>query len=150
MKSSVFWGYKAKGTYSIKMTVDFQRTTRCFIPEDRTVHNHNFENLRSYKIIISLLCMKVQSGAIYFCVCMTTLYHVYLETVFLKSLPCISEWVRFRVYCKKKFTFQRNIMCSRIYWILSVTGSLPSSMSLVFPRLRVLLEDLLMASLLFS
>jgi hypothetical protein len=31
--------------------VDFQRTTRRYIPEDRTVHNHRIENLISYKDI---------------------------------------------------------------------------------------------------
>jgi hypothetical protein len=29
-------------------SVDFQRTTRRYIPEDRTVHNHPCENLKSY------------------------------------------------------------------------------------------------------
>jgi hypothetical protein len=32
-------------------SVDFQRTTRRYIPEDRTLHNHRCENLRAYNEI---------------------------------------------------------------------------------------------------
>jgi hypothetical protein len=28
--------------------VDYQRTTQRYIPEDRTLHNHRCENLKSY------------------------------------------------------------------------------------------------------
>jgi hypothetical protein len=31
-----------------EMSVDFQRTTECYIPEDRTLNNHSYENVRSY------------------------------------------------------------------------------------------------------
>jgi hypothetical protein len=31
-----------------EMSEDFQRTNRCYIPEDRTLHNHLRENLKSY------------------------------------------------------------------------------------------------------
>jgi hypothetical protein len=34
---------------SSETTVDTQRTTRRYIPEDGTLHNHRCENLRSYK-----------------------------------------------------------------------------------------------------
>jgi hypothetical protein len=37
-------------TYSSETSVDFQWTTRCYIPEDRTLHNHRYENLISYII----------------------------------------------------------------------------------------------------
>jgi hypothetical protein len=37
-------------TYSSETLVDFQRTTLCYIPEDRAVHNHCCENLKSYKL----------------------------------------------------------------------------------------------------
>jgi hypothetical protein len=30
------------------MSGDFQRTTWCYIPEDRTLHNHRCEHLKSY------------------------------------------------------------------------------------------------------
>jgi hypothetical protein len=33
------------------MSTDFQRTTRRYIPEDRTLHNHRYENLKSYIIL---------------------------------------------------------------------------------------------------
>jgi hypothetical protein len=42
-----------EGTFSSETSVDFQRTTRRYITEDRTLHNHRFENLKSY--IIALL-----------------------------------------------------------------------------------------------
>jgi hypothetical protein len=31
-----------------KRRLNFKRTTRCYIPDDRTLHNHRCENLRSY------------------------------------------------------------------------------------------------------
>jgi hypothetical protein len=31
-----------------KTSVDFHRTTRRYIPEDRTLHNHRYKNLKSY------------------------------------------------------------------------------------------------------
>jgi hypothetical protein len=39
-------------TRSSETSVDFQRTTRRYIPEDRTHHNHHRENLKSYSIFI--------------------------------------------------------------------------------------------------
>jgi hypothetical protein len=33
--------------YSSEMSVDFQRTTLHYIPEDRALHNHRPENFRS-------------------------------------------------------------------------------------------------------
>jgi hypothetical protein len=38
---------------SSETTVEFQRTTRRYIPEDSTLHNHRCENLKSniYKFI---------------------------------------------------------------------------------------------------
>jgi hypothetical protein len=40
---------KMEATCSSEMSVAFQRTTRRYIPEDRTLHNHRCENLKSYK-----------------------------------------------------------------------------------------------------
>jgi hypothetical protein len=37
--------------YSSEMSVEFQRTTRRYIPEARTLHNHHCENLEFYKDI---------------------------------------------------------------------------------------------------
>jgi hypothetical protein len=33
---------------SFETLVDFQRTTWYYIPEDSTLHNHRYENLKSY------------------------------------------------------------------------------------------------------
>jgi hypothetical protein len=37
--------------YSSETSVDFQRTTRRYIPEDDTLHNHRYENLKSDTVI---------------------------------------------------------------------------------------------------
>jgi hypothetical protein len=37
-----------EATYSYETTVDFQRPTRRYIPEDRTLDDHRCENLKSY------------------------------------------------------------------------------------------------------
>jgi hypothetical protein len=34
--------------YSTETSVDFQRATRRYIPEDRTIRNHRCENLKSH------------------------------------------------------------------------------------------------------
>jgi hypothetical protein len=39
---------KVEATCSSKTSVDFQRTTWHYIPQDRTLHNHHYENLKSY------------------------------------------------------------------------------------------------------
>jgi hypothetical protein len=44
--------------------VDFQRTTRSYIPEDRALYNHRYENLKSYtmlKLMLNLESVEVQS-----------------------------------------------------------------------------------------
>jgi hypothetical protein len=40
-------------TYSSETSVDFRRITRRYIPEDRAVHNHRYENLNSYKAYLT-------------------------------------------------------------------------------------------------
>jgi hypothetical protein len=39
---------KTEATCSSETSVDFQRTTQCYIAEDRTLHTHRCENLKSY------------------------------------------------------------------------------------------------------
>jgi hypothetical protein len=39
---------RASSTCSSETSVDFQRVTRRYIPQDRTLHNHRCENLESY------------------------------------------------------------------------------------------------------
>jgi hypothetical protein len=48
---------KIKATCSSETSVDFERTTRGYITEYNTLHNHRFENLKSYiaKYLFSLL-----------------------------------------------------------------------------------------------
>jgi hypothetical protein len=43
-----------EATCSSETTVDFQRTTRNYIPEDRILHNHRCEDLKSYLLFFLL------------------------------------------------------------------------------------------------
>jgi hypothetical protein len=36
--------------FSSDTSVDFQRTTRSYIPEGGTLHNHRYENLKPYTV----------------------------------------------------------------------------------------------------
>jgi hypothetical protein len=45
----IFSILKMDAIYSSEMSVDTQRTTRRYIPEDGTLHNHRCENLKSYQ-----------------------------------------------------------------------------------------------------
>jgi hypothetical protein len=51
--SAYFSTLKMEAIYSSETSVDFQRTTRRYIPEDSTLHNHRSENLKSYIILIN-------------------------------------------------------------------------------------------------
>jgi hypothetical protein len=46
---------KMEAICSSEMSVNFQRTTRRYIPEDSTLHNHCCENLKSYRGILYCL-----------------------------------------------------------------------------------------------
>jgi hypothetical protein len=48
-----YWTLKMVVIYSSEMLVDFQWTTRRYIPEDNILHNHRCENLKSYKIEVN-------------------------------------------------------------------------------------------------
>jgi hypothetical protein len=41
-------------TWSSEMSVDFQQTMQCYIPEDRNLHNYLCENCRSYSIVSTI------------------------------------------------------------------------------------------------
>jgi hypothetical protein len=46
---------------SSETSVDLQRATRRYIPEDSNVHNHHFENLKSYTTILVCICNNVEN-----------------------------------------------------------------------------------------
>jgi hypothetical protein len=50
---------KMEATYFSEMSFDIQRTIRRYIPEDRTVHNHRCENLKSYNIKKTSFCPNI-------------------------------------------------------------------------------------------
>jgi hypothetical protein len=45
---------KIEVIYSSETSDNFQQTTRSLAPEDNTRHNHRYENLKSFKIILIL------------------------------------------------------------------------------------------------
>jgi hypothetical protein len=49
VKSSIVWDITPCSLLKLNSRVAsiFQQTTRCFIPEDTSFHNHNCENLKS-------------------------------------------------------------------------------------------------------
>jgi hypothetical protein len=63
------WGLNIK-TCSFKTSVDFQRATRRYIPEDRTLHNHCCEKLKSciyFSYLSSMQTYMRQLGAPHMC-----------------------------------------------------------------------------------
>jgi hypothetical protein len=48
--SAYFSTLKMEAIWSSETSVDFQRTARCYIPEDGTLQNHRCENLKSYQV----------------------------------------------------------------------------------------------------
>jgi hypothetical protein len=50
---------------SSETSVDTQRTTRRYIPEDGTLHNHRCENLESYSVCSILQHIIVNASKIY-------------------------------------------------------------------------------------
>jgi hypothetical protein len=55
---------KIKVIYSSETSVDFQQTTRRYIPEDGTLYNHRCENLTSYTESNTLLMMTSRSTSL--------------------------------------------------------------------------------------
>jgi hypothetical protein len=47
---------KMEAICSSEMSVDIQRTTRRYIPEGSTLHNHRCENLKSYIVLHLFMC----------------------------------------------------------------------------------------------
>jgi hypothetical protein len=63
-----------KAICSSETSIDFQRTTRRYIPEDSTLHNHYCKNLKSYMT----LCVSYEVG--------TEL--LFFSSVFSQSMRC--------------------------------------------------------------
>jgi hypothetical protein len=53
---------KKEAMCSSETTVDFQRTTRRYIPEDSAAHSHRCENLRYYRIEVSYFMFIVREN----------------------------------------------------------------------------------------
>jgi hypothetical protein len=51
---------KMEAIFSSETSVDFHRTTRRYIPEDRTLYNHGCENLKSY-ITLAYIAVRNQN-----------------------------------------------------------------------------------------
>jgi hypothetical protein len=51
---------KMEAICSFETSVDFQRSTLCYIAEDRSLHNHRSENLKSCKCIVVFACHTTQ------------------------------------------------------------------------------------------
>jgi hypothetical protein len=49
---SLFFYPEDGGLCSFETSVEFRRTTGRYIPEDRTLHNHRWENLKSYMVAV--------------------------------------------------------------------------------------------------
>lgn len=53
---------KMETTYSSKMLVHCQRTARCYVPEDGTLHNHRWQNLKPCCRCVHLQNLCIGSG----------------------------------------------------------------------------------------
>jgi hypothetical protein len=62
LKNSIFWDITP---FSPLKVVDFQRSTRSYIPENITLHNHRCERLKSYilpELFLIILYVKMLGG----------------------------------------------------------------------------------------
>jgi hypothetical protein len=81
---------KMEAICSSETSVDFQRTTRRYTPEDSTLYNNRCENLKSYafKFVFTWACIYVQLGQVYRFRSFTP--HRYLRLfLFVQILTCI-------------------------------------------------------------
>jgi hypothetical protein len=61
--TGLFFDLKMEMTSSCETSVDFQQTTWCYIPEDRALHNHHSENVKSYTFDIVNKNIKQKGGS---------------------------------------------------------------------------------------
>jgi hypothetical protein len=75
---------KMEATCSPRTLVDFQQTTQRYVPEDRTLHNHQCENTKSYFVITCLIRIFIESAVrvyAYWYISVTLLYCVFRYTI---------------------------------------------------------------------
>jgi hypothetical protein len=84
---------RMEATCSSETSVDFQRTTRRYIPEDRTLHNHLYENLKSYLLNIFNSIIFLERGTAFLRTCLA-IFVLYLKC-FQSVMQC-GEYVESR------------------------------------------------------
>jgi hypothetical protein len=72
---------------SSETSVDFQQTTWCYIPEDRTLHNHCCENLKSYICIVYFIahCTLTQLST-------AVKYSSYINVIYIIIITFLNSW----------------------------------------------------------
>jgi hypothetical protein len=77
---------KMEAVCSSETSVDFQRTTRRYIPQDRTLHNHRCENLKSYTVIFIFTAARILNLTKTEAVPSTShLHHVFIISILMLS-----------------------------------------------------------------
>jgi hypothetical protein len=92
------WTWKR---HSSETSIDFQRTTRHYIPEDRNLYNHLCENLKSY---MPSLCLS-ECTCMY--VCILFLICIY-ESIRHRSMPSEAEHSNSRNWGLQTTPWKRN------------------------------------------
>jgi hypothetical protein len=91
-KQLFFLTLKMKAICSSETSVDSQRTTWCYIPEDGTLHNHRCQNLKSYDVTTVLQAERLAHTHSSVSVGCQFLMAVTMKgTVFWLVMPCNSE-----------------------------------------------------------
>jgi hypothetical protein len=83
--------------YSPETSVDTQRNTRRYIPEDDTLHNHHRENFKSYIILIFVLKSFLKCGFTY----------MFKIIDLISSRQWVSGWGYSRMW--RRWTFRRYL-----------------------------------------
>jgi hypothetical protein len=105
--------------YSSKISVDTQRTTRRYIPEHGTLHNHRCENLKFYNIC-NLWKWKQ-------CVCLWMYSKMFLhiwavesDALLVKSVRSVTYKLALRYLCIGNWLFATHIL-KRVYTLRTNT-----------------------------
>jgi hypothetical protein len=97
------WQAEMEAKYFSETSVYFQLTTRRYIPENSTLHDHCCGNLRSYVIVTQLLRLNLTYQ-------LRGLYVFWKENLFEFVALCfeiiyVTYWIRSRVSCKLSLNF---------------------------------------------